>query len=473
MNKFKLFLDNFLIYGIGGIINKLIPFFMLPIITRLMPNSGYFGLSDLTNTLIAFGSAIAVMGMYDAAFRTFFDENDEQFQKTVCSTTLLFVLGTSILVFVLFLFYDTFITKIFFGNDDYQILLYFAAFSILSGSTNSILSIPTRVQNKRTVFLVINFLSSVVSYTISIFLLLQGYYLIALPTAVLFSSLITGISFLIINKKWFNLNLFDFSLLKQMLIIALPMMPVFFIYWVLSSCDRIMIVHFIGDEAAGVYAAGAKLAAASQLIYMAFAGGWQYFAFFTMAEKNQVKNNSLVFEYLGIISFIATSFVCALSNNVMSIFYPENYHYGYVVVPYLFLAPLLLMLYQVISNQFLVIKKTWPGVLIVFCGGIVNLLCNYFLIPVLGIEGAGFATVMGYTASVCICSFVLLRMKLLEISKKFLYAVFLIIINILLWRLFAQTDMLFGLMLFLIISVLYLYVYKNDVHNLIKRMNKV
>lgn len=106
-------MDNFLIYGIGGIINKLIPFFMLPIVTRLMPNSSYFGLSDLTNILVAFGSAIAIMGMYDAAFRTFFDKNDEQFQKTVCSTTLVFVLGTSILVFALFLFYDTSITGIF------------------------------------------------------------------------------------------------------------------------------------------------------------------------------------------------------------------------------------------------------------------------------------------------------------------------------------------------------------------------
>ena len=111
-------------------------------------------------------------------------------------------------------------------------------------------------------------------------------------------------------------------------------MPVFFLYWVLGSCDRVMIVNFLGDEAAGLYAAGAKLSAASQLIYMAFAGGWQYFAFSTMNEENQVKNNSLVFEYLGIISFISTSFVCALSYEIFSVFYPKSYQNGYIVVPY-------------------------------------------------------------------------------------------------------------------------------------------
>ncbi len=469
MNKFKLFIDNFLIYGVGGIINKLIPFFMLPIVTRLMPDSSYFGLSDLTNTLVAFGSAFAIMGMYDAAFRTFFDRNDEQFQKSVCSTTLFFVLGTSSIVFFILVLFDNFITAFFFGSSEYRILLYFAAVSILIGSTNSILTIPTRVQNKRIVFLSVNFISSIISYSVSIFLLIHGYYLTALPIAAVCSAVSTGVSFYILNKKWFKFSLFKFSLLKQMLVIALPMMPGFFIYWVLGSCDRIMIVHFIGEDAAGVYAAGAKLAAASQLIYMAFAGGWQYFAFSTMHEENQVKNNSLVFEYLGIISFIATSFVCALSYDVISIFYPLNYQYGYIVVPYLFLAPLLLMLYQVIGNQFLVIKKTWPGVFIVFCGAIINLLCNYYLIPVLGIEGAGIATIMGYATSVCICSGVLIKMKLLEISNKFLFAAFLIIANILVWRIFVQTDIWLGLLLSLIMVILYLCIYrKNIVENFSK-----
>ena len=472
MSKIKLFFDNFLIYGIGGIINKLIPFLMLPIVTRLMPDSSYFGLSDLTNTLVTFGSTFAIMGMYDAAFRTFFDRDDEQFQKTVCSTTLFFILVTSIIVFFILVLFDNVIATFFFGSSKYQILLYLAAVSILIGSTNSILTIPTRVQNKRIVFLSVNFISSIISYSVSIFLLIHGYYLTALPIAALCSAVSTGISFYILNRKWFKFSLYNYSLLKQMLIIALPMMPGFFIYWVLGSCDRIMIIHFIGEDAAGVYVAGAKLASVSQLIYMAFAGGWQYFAFATMNEENQVKNNSLIFEYLGIISFIVTSFVCALSYNVISILYPLNYQYGYIVVPYLFLAPLLLMLYQVIGNQFLVIKKTWPGVFIVFCGAIINLLCNYYLIPILGIEGAGIATVMGYATSVCICSGVLIKMRLLEISNKFLFAAFLIIANILVWRIFVRTDILLGLILSLIMIILYLYIYKDDILIIKSKFNR-
>ena len=90
MNKLKLFISNFLIYGLGSIAGKLIPFIMLPVITRLMPEAKYFGLNELVVTFVSFGSAIAILGMYDAVFRMFFDDDSEDFKKRVCSTALCF-----------------------------------------------------------------------------------------------------------------------------------------------------------------------------------------------------------------------------------------------------------------------------------------------------------------------------------------------------------------------------------------------
>ena len=86
MNKLKLFVENFLVYGLGGIISKLIPLIMIPIVTRIMPSTDYFGISDLSNTVVSFGSAIAVMGMYDAMYRMFFEKDDENYKRKVCST---------------------------------------------------------------------------------------------------------------------------------------------------------------------------------------------------------------------------------------------------------------------------------------------------------------------------------------------------------------------------------------------------
>ena len=53
MNKLKLFVKNMVVYGLGGVISKIIPLIMVPIVTRIMPNSQYFGISDMANTLLS------------------------------------------------------------------------------------------------------------------------------------------------------------------------------------------------------------------------------------------------------------------------------------------------------------------------------------------------------------------------------------------------------------------------------------
>ena len=307
MNKFKLFIENFLVYGLGGIISKLIPLIMVPIVTRLMPNTEYYGISDLSNTVVQFGSAIAVIGMYDAMYRMFFEKEDEEYKKNICSTALLFTMITSLIVFAIMLIARNFIAQYFFGNSKYAYVVYLSAMAVLVSATNSIISAPTRMQNKRKIFLVTNTVSPLLSYSISIPMLLAGHYVIALPLAAVVSGVTMEITFGILNHGWFNFRRFDKKLLRQLLIIAIPLFPNFLIYWLFNSCDKVMITNILGIGAAGIYSVGSKLGHCSQLIYTAFAGGWQYFAFSTMKDDNQVKSNSMIFEYLGVISFVAAA----------------------------------------------------------------------------------------------------------------------------------------------------------------------
>lgn len=462
MNKLKLFVENFLVYGLGGIISKIIPLIMVPIVTRLMPNTDYYGISDLSNTVVQFGSAIAVMGMYDAMYRMFFEKEEESYKKSVCSTAMVFTFITSIVVFALMIICKDMIAQYFFNDKQYAYVVYLSAMATLVGATNSIISAPTRMQNKRKVFLVTNTISPLLSYSISIPMLIAGYYVIALPLAAVISGLTMEIIFGVMNREWFDPRRFEGKLLKELLVIAIPLLPNFLIYWVFNSSDKVMITNLISVGAAGIYSVGSKLGHCSQLIYTAFAGGWQYFAFYTMREKNQVKSNSMIFEYLGIISFIATAFICAWSYLIFKLLFTEQYLNGYIIAPYLFLAPLLQMLFQVAGNQFLVIKKTWPNMVILLTGAIVNILINWTLIPILGIEGAAIATLIGYIVSDAICVIVLCRMKLMVVSGKFIISVGLMIIFLIVWRLFFSKHTFLGTTLAIIVTIAYMYLYKED-----------
>ena len=472
MNKFKLFIENFLVYGLGGIISKIIPLIMVPIVTRIMPSTDYFGLSDLSNTVVSFASAIAVMGMYDAMYRMFFEKEDEEYKKNICSTALVFTFLTSIIVFLVLILFKEQVAHYFFNDREYAYIIYISAMAALVGATNSIISAPTRMQNQRKVFLITNTLSPVISYSIAIPMLLAGYYTIALPLAAVISGITMEISFGIINRRWFNPKRFDFTLLKQLLVIAVPLLPNFIIYWVFNSCDKIMITNMIGIGAAGIYSVGSKLGQCSQLIYTAFAGGWQFFAFSTMKEENQVKNNSLIFEYLGIISFVVTAFVCALSYPIFEILVTDQYLSGYIIAPYLFLAPLLQMLFQVACNQFLVIKKTWPNMIILSAGALVNIAINYFLILVLGIEGASLATLMGYFVSDIVCIIVLYKMKLMILEPRFFVATIGMVAYFVIWRVFVNSDFIVGILFAVMITVFFLYLYRIEINKMMKRIKK-
>lgn len=468
MNRFKLFIENFLVYGVGGIISKLIPLIMLPIITRLMPNTFYFGLNDISVTVVSFGSAIAVMGMYDAMFRMFFEKDEEEYQKSICSTALVFTFFTSIIVFLIMIFFKDIFATMFFDDKKYTNLLCLSAISVLIGSTNSIISAPTRMNNNRKIFLVTNTLSPIISYAISIPLLMKGMYVVALPLASISSVLSIELIFALINKKWFSIKKFNLDYLFAMLKIALPLLPNFLVYWVFNSCDRLMISKILGMDYTGIYAIGAKLGMASQLIYTAFAGGWQYFAFSTMRDKDQIEMTSNIFEYLGAISFFTGIVMASCSKTLFTVLFDKEYVQGYIVAPYLFLAPLLLMLFQVLCNQFIIIKKTWPNLLILSTGAICNVLGNYILIPLVGIEGAAISTLMGYSISIVLCIIVLNYMKLVRVKLRFYVTVIFCVIFFIIWRIAIQDELVISLLLSCIVCLIYVWLFKKDIKGLRK-----
>lgn len=472
MNKLKLFLENFLVYGLGGIISKIIPLIMVPIVTRIMPDTSYFGVSDMCGTVIQFGSSLAVMGMYDAMYRLFFEKESQEYKKTICSTTFAFTVISAVIVSLIMVLCKNLIADKLFGDTRYTYLVYITVIATLTGATNSIVSAPTRMQNKRKIFLIMNTISPVLSYSISVPLLLNGHYVIALPVAAMISGVTSEIIFLYINKSWFRLKNIDWRYLKPLLMIGIPLLPNFLIYWVFNSSDKIMITNILGTAATGVYSVGAKLGHASQLIYTAFAGGWQFFAFSTMKEKGQVDSNSKVFEYLGMISFTCAMYVFALAEPIYKFLFTGDYVRGCIISPYLFLAPLLQMLFQVACNQFLVVKKTWPNLFILSGGAMVNVFLNLFLIPRIGIEGAAIATLIGYGISDIVAVTVLSGMRLMVIKRRFILSSTLMVGFILVWRLVINNCVFLSLLGAVILSGVFLYLYWEDLEILLGQFRK-
>ncbi|MGL4393580.1 MAG: lipopolysaccharide biosynthesis protein [Fusobacteriaceae bacterium] len=420
-SRLKLFLENMLFFGGLAALVKVIPFITLPIITKMLPDTSAYGWVDLYNVALSFGTAISIMGIYDALFREFFEKKDDELhKKRVAATALNLVVCISFSISALIIVFSFVFSKYLpkeIQNNNLNILL---VSSIFLGAISSIIAAPTRMRNEKKVYLIIGFVSPILNVIFILFFIKLGYTFQSMIYSSFLLNLIMFIAYYFLNKKDFSIKIFDKKIAKELLKIGIPLMPSFLIYWIYNSMDRIMISNMIGVAELGIYSIGSKVASVSQLIYAAFAGGWQYFAFSTMKDKDQVKLNSKVFEYLGIISFIAYIFIIPINRFIFNYLFTGNYTRGFEVFPLLFLSPLILMLFQTIGNQVLVIKKSYLSTLSLIFGVVINLILNFLLIKSHGIRGAAFATLSSYIVSVFVMALICKKYKLVNISKKFI-----------------------------------------------------
>ena len=412
-------------------LQKALPFITLPIITKLLPDSKNYGISDMFNLIISFGSAIAILGMYDAIFREYFEKKEDvEYKKTVTSTGLGIVLISSLILSIIIFLFNNKLSFYLFSDEKYKKLITLSAIGIFISSLNTIVITPTRMKNQRKIFFFTGISFPLIGFIVTFYFLKRNFTYEALVYGTVIMNSLSLILFYILNKKEFSLKKFDKKIAKELLKIGIPLVPTFLIYWIFNSMDRVMINKMLGTGELGIYSVGAKVSSVSQLIYTAFAGGWSYFAFSTMKDKEQVKINSKVFEYLGIVSFMVFIIAQPFISPVFNIFFKGAYIRGKEVFSFLFLSPLILMLFQTVGNQAIVIKKSYLSTIALLLGAVLNIFLNYILIKNYGIEGAAFSTLNSYFISVILMCVICYKLELFKISKKFLIISGLLIIGI-------------------------------------------
>lgn len=471
-NRLKLFLENFLFYGGLSVLQKALPFITLPIITKMLPDTSSYGIADMFNLIISFGSAIAILGMYDAIFREFFeDKENKKYQKEVTSTGLNIVLVSSIAIMILILLFNRQLSLYLFNDIKYKKLIVLSGIGVLISSLNSIIVTPTRMRNQRKIFFITGITFPIIGFLITYFCIKIGYTYEALIYGTILMNLISLVIFFILNYKDFSLKIFNKKVASELFKIGIPLVPVFLIYWIFHSMDRIMINKMIGSGELGIYSVGSKVSSVSQLIYSAFAGGWSYFSFSTMRDEKQVRLISNTFEYLGIISFVAFIISKPFISPVFNFFFVGDYIKGQEVFSYLFLSPLILMLFQTIGSQVLIIKKSYLSTLILFIGAIINITLNYYLIKYFGIKGAAFSTLMSYVVSTFLMGYICLKKELLIVNKRFYIISLLLFINILINFFFQNLIYVYGT-IYILSLVLIIKFYYKDLNLLINNFTK-
>ncbi|MGL5459943.1 MAG: lipopolysaccharide biosynthesis protein [Cetobacterium sp.] len=424
-NRLKLFLENFLFYGGLRIITQIVPFIMLPIVSRYLSETMY-GIADIYNVLIFFGTQLVGLGIWDAMYREYFEKEELDYKMRVTSTALIITLISGIFFGLILLFFKNKLSVYIFSGKEYSFLIILAFFSININSLKAILEAPIRMENRRKQSLIFGIITPILNYILILVLLKLEYTYESLIYSNLILNTFLLLIFLVLNFRYFNLKKYDKKIGRELLKMGIAILPMALVYWIFNSFDRMMISKMLNMKEVGVYSVGTKVASISQIVSSAFAGGWTYFSYLTMKDKDQKKMNSLIFEYLGIISIFLFLLSLPFIDLVFNNFFIGEYRRGAEVFPFLFLCPLFLMMNQTLSTQMLIIKKAYLSTISLTLGALLNVVLNFYFIKKFGIKGAALSTLIGYFFSILMNLIINIKYKLNYLNSKFVYILFLL-----------------------------------------------
>lgn len=460
MNKKKLLLENFAVYGLGQILYKIVPLIMLPILTKIIPDSSYYlGINDLASTIVSLVAAIGLMGLYDAVFRLVYDYDEDNWKEkqSICSTAIILTFGMSCVCMMILAIFSRYLSRQILKAEELYYLIIICGVNVILTNLENMLLTPTRMLNDRKRYVIGNILIAVSAYVVAIALVSKGYFVIALPLGMALSLLIGCIFFGIGNHKWFSLRAFDKLKVIPLLKIGIPLFPTFIILWVFSSFDKLMITNMLDVRANGVFAVTGKLAQVSQLVTSAFSTGWSYFAMATMKDIDRTKVFSKIIDYIlgiGVCLFL----LCRIFGTwLMRILFSNEYSSAGVVFAYLFLAPIINMIFQMMGTQFLLIKKTYFTTIIAGIGVLLNIGMNYVWIGKYGILGASFATVLSYLLIMIIASFILMQKQMLGCKAREIMVIIFTLFVLVMDMCHINSYIMIALSVFLTITICILY----------------
>ncbi len=236
----------------------------------------------------------------------------------------------------------------------------------------------------------------------------------------------------------FKLKLtFNKAMASETFMLALPSIIASFQTVVFIYMDRIFIKHYMGDSSVGVYTLGYMLGQGLSMVYEAVSQAILPKVYSDMNENYEKARDELedfsYRYYLGLV--IITVIISALSPLIVALFSNDSYSDASAVMPFVMAGFMMGGFYKIPSLVLGYHKVVWfYPFLSAFSFGM-NALLNWWLIPLYGIVGAGFASFVGYFLNSLVIVLISIKFftKKLSIYILSMYLVSFLSLNILFW----------------------------------------
>lgn len=394
MNK-KL-LGNSVIFVVGDVVNKAIPFFMLPILTRYLTPEDY-GIISIFGVFIAIISIFAGLNVAGAINVNFFKFSKESLRIYIGNTFLILNISTIIIFFIVFLIHPYLMEK-FSLSQAWIYMAVLLAFAQFFTTLNMLLWVA---EQKAKVYSFYQFAQTLTTTLLSILFVVvlglgwQGQ-LVATSLGTIVFALI---SLLFIVKRGYLLFKPNIGYIKDALKFGVPLIPHSLSGWIKTGADRMILMYLVGSVATGIYSVSYQIGMVIGILVMAFNKAWIPYFMKTLSQdptyKEKIKIVKFTYLYFGIVILIALGF-SFISHYIIPYFLGNKFLDAAKYIIYFALAFAFQGMYFMVGNYIFYVKRTSLLAYVTFATSILHILILYNLVKMNGEIGAAQTMLITY-----------------------------------------------------------------------------
>ena len=400
MSFSKDFAKDTIVYGLGRGMKKFIGIFLLPFYTRALSVDEY-GVLETLSTMTMLGAVFLSVGLDSAVGFYFFKSGEKERGKV--TYTLFVIRLLTFLPSLIPVFLSKQISIALFGTEEYVIPVALSSLlipiSLLTDEQTKLL----RYFRKPWLFSYSMILKSLINVMLGITLVVWlSYGVSGSLTARLISSIVViFFIFVFFSRKRYDFN-FSFDWAKKLFRFGFPVMWAGLAIWIMGSSDRFFLLHFSDLAEIGKYSIGNTFSQPVLLLNMAVQMSFSVLFFdFFYKEEDENKTISKRIAIAGFNHYFSASLMLSL---LLSIFGKDivpwittpEYTAGALAIPFLTFSYIAAQSYQTMSPGIIISGKTWHFTWITAVAALLNIILNFYLIPLCGFTGAAMATFFSF-----------------------------------------------------------------------------
>lgn len=412
----KSFLKDAIIYTLPTILSRGITIFLLPIYTRIA-SPEELGALDL---FLVFGNIVALtiaLEISQGIARYIPELSDVKQRLAYSSTGLYFTLFMYALFFIIAFMFHVELNYFITGKSEYAQYFQLALMHIALHGFFYYFQNQLRFEGNSVGYAIVSvFYAASNLASVFVFGIAYDFGLTAILSSMNVSGLLASLLGLFMLRKSLGF-VFKPYLLKQLLIFSIPLVPASMLVFVSLYVDRVMINQMIGLEAVGQYGVAVRLASVASLVMIGFQMAITPLIYKNYNEPETPQSLSLIFRYFVVFAVFFFLTYSLIIEELLVLFTTPDFYLVSNIIPLLVLALFFSNMY-VFMPGIGIRKKTYLLVFISLVSAIINIVLNYFLIPIFEILGAALATTIGhFIAFLC---FVFFSQKLYFVPHKWL-----------------------------------------------------